>query len=47
MKKYKSERVGNITTSDRMSVYLAKGRLERSKAFHDALRGVRHWFTGH
>lgn len=46
MQKYGNETVRNITPSDPMSVYLAKGRSERSKAFHDVLKGMRGWFAG-
>ncbi|MEP5621751.1 MAG: hypothetical protein ABJP82_04155 [Hyphomicrobiales bacterium] len=47
MQKYRTDTVGNFTHSDQMSVYLAKGRSERSKAFHDVIKGMRSWLTGH
>lgn len=46
MQKYGTDNALGGITSDRMSVYLARGRSERSKAFHDVLKGMRGWFAG-
>ncbi|MFK8033654.1 MAG: hypothetical protein AB8B94_05855 [Hyphomicrobiales bacterium] len=47
MKNYRTDNVSDRITSDHMRVYLARGRAERSKAFHHTLRGIRNWFVGH
>lgn len=46
MQKNRTDQTNGSINSDQMSMYLAKGRSERSKAFHDVLRGMRGWFTG-
>ena len=45
MQKSGIETVRHSNTSDQMSLYLAKGRSERSKAFHEAFKGVGSWFS--
>lgn len=47
MQKYRIDKVSDRIASDHMSVYLARGRAERSKVFHQTLRGIRSWFVGH
>lgn len=46
MQKFRTDKVSGRIASDHMSVYLAKGRAERSKAFHNALRVICSWFVG-
>lgn len=47
MRKHGTDKVGDGITLDQMNMYLAKGRAERSKAFHNALHGICSWFVGH